>query len=182
MKNYQIGMFVEQNKTRLLPNDLAQAKSLLENAPTSKVNRLLTIKTKSPTVATILAWLLGWCGADCFYLDLIKKGIGRIITTIIGLLLDIGTFLLFSLIAGDVAISNMPTIVDKKIVFDTIFINASILQYGALGIAILFAIIYVAKLIKNAITTETFTKLINKQLYNLRCVSIPKIEEYWNIG
>ena len=88
MKSLHIGMFVEINKNRLSSEDMTRAISALEDSSDEKVYSLLFRKTKNPSTTSFLALFLGWLGLDCFYLGNICGGIGRIIITILCVLLS----------------------------------------------------------------------------------------------
>lgn len=204
MKKIHIGMFLEQNKDKLTTEDWDGAKVALEDVSPDKLVTLLSLKEKSPAVATVFATILGWLGADKFYLGTHKKvlgkdkfygkliwqGIKKILITILAVVLDVLTIWTFSNLGGSIPLYNIvPAFtVDGVMYFSTIFVNAAVFQYVSLVAAVILSIVYIASLIKNAREAENLTKITNRHLYRIRNELVPeeqqiiKSHQDWYIG
>ena len=176
MKNIHIGMFIEQNKNRLLPEDLSNAQKALTPLPDKTIRRILETKTKSPICATFLATFFGWIGGDSFYLGKTSTGIARIIATIISIGLYISCHFLFTMPLGDIFPIDLSQI---KIDFS---ITAEMVKYAALAITLIYSVAYLVKLIINIVNAETNAKVVNKKLYKLRLAPKTIVENVWHIG
>lgn len=177
MNKVQLGMFLEQNKDNLLPEDLSTARTALENCSQAQATKALVKVTKSPLLTTFFATFFGWMGLDRFYLGQTGKGIKRIIATIISIGLYVGCHFLFTRLFGNLFL------IDISKMDIRFWITAPMVQYFVLAIATIFSISYFIKLLINLLNASTDAKIKNAEIFNIKHnIVTGVIDENWNIG